>query len=130
MADVAGHPGSPESTRRVVLIDNNQVRGAFINMGRKIDGFYEELLDQKLVEAVNNDFGKAVLKLPNQGIGEVREEVSIYFSAVAMQQISAIAKKYWITDPQALNELFQISRTNLIQGFRIGQNMSDKFKAS
>jgi hypothetical protein len=99
-------------------------------VGRKADTFYDELLDQQLVEAINNDFGKAILKLPNQGLGEVREEVSIYFSAVAMQQINAIAKKYWITDPQALNELYQINRTNLIQGFRIGQSMQGKFKSS
>lgn len=99
-------------------------------MGRKIDSFYDEILDQQIVEAVNNDFGKAVLRLPNQGMGEVREEVFIYFSAVAMQQVNAIASKYGIDDPSALNELYQLSRTNLIQGFRIGQSMGGKWKPS
>lgn len=99
-------------------------------MGRKIDSFFDELLDQQIYEAVNNDFGKAVLRLPNQGMGEVREEVFIYFSAIAMQQVNAIATKYGIDDPSALNELYQLSRTNLIQGFRIGQTMGGRWNAS
>ena len=99
-------------------------------MGRKIDSFFDELLDKQIVEAVNNDFGKAVLRLPNQGMGEVREEVFIYFSAVAMQQVNAIATKYGIDDPSALNELYQLSRANLIQGFRIGQNMGGRWQPS
>ena len=53
-------------------------------MGRKADTFYDELLDKQIVEAVNNDFGRAVQRLPNQGMGEVRDEVFIYFSAVAI----------------------------------------------
>jgi hypothetical protein len=99
-------------------------------MGRKIDSFFDELLDQQIHEAVNNDFGRAVLRLPNQGMGEVREEVFIYFSAIAMQQVNAIATKYGIDDPSALNELYQLSRTNLIQGFRIGQTMGGRWKSS
>lgn len=99
-------------------------------MGRKIDSFFDELLDQQIYEAVNNDFGRAILRLPNQGMGEVREEVFVYFSAVAMQQVNAIATKYGIEDPSALNELYQLSRTNLIQGFRIGQSMGARFKSS
>jgi hypothetical protein len=92
-------------------------------MGRRADGIFDELLDKQLLEAVNNDFGRAVQRLPNQGMGEVRDEVQIYFSAMAIQQVNAVATKYGINDPNALNELYQISRTNLIQGFRIGQNM-------
>jgi len=92
-------------------------------MGRKAFSFYEELLDQQLAEAVNNDFGKAILRMSNQGMGEVREEVFVYFSAIAMQQVNAVASKHNITDPLALNELYQLTRTNLIQGFRIGQSM-------
>jgi hypothetical protein len=92
-------------------------------MGQKIDSFYDELLDQQLVEAVNNDFGKAVLRMPNQGMGEVRDEVFVYFSAVAMQQINAVAAKHGINDPLALNELYQLTRTNLIHGFKLGQSM-------
>ena len=99
-------------------------------MGRKIDPFFNEILDGELKEAVYNDFGKAVLRLPNQGMGEVREEVFVYFSALAMQQINAIAAKYGIDDPQALNELYQLTRANFIQGFRIGQTMGSKWTAS
>jgi len=99
-------------------------------MGRKIDSFYDELLDQQLVEAINNDFGRAVMRLPNQGRGEVRDEVLVYFSAMAMQQINALSAKHGITDPTALNELYQLSRTNLVQGFRIGQNMGNIWKES
>jgi hypothetical protein len=99
-------------------------------MGKKIDSFYNEVLDGELKEAVFNDFGKAVLRLPNQGMGEVREEVFIYFSAVAMQQINALALKYGIDDAQALNELYQLTRANFIQGFRIGQSMGSRWGAS
>lgn len=99
-------------------------------MGRKIDSFFDEILDREIKEAVYNDFGKDILRLPNQGMGEVREEVFIYFSAIAMQQVNAIAAKYGIDDMDALNELYQLSRTNLIQGFRIGQSMGSKWKSS
>lgn len=99
-------------------------------MGKKIDSFFDEILDQQIKEAVNNDFGRAIQRLPNQGMGEVREEVFVYFSAIAMQQVNAIAAKYGIEDLQALNELYQLSRANLIQGFRIGQTMGSLFKPS
>ncbi len=99
-------------------------------MGSKADSFFDELLDKQIVEAVNNDFGKAVMRLPNQGSGEVRDEVFIYFSAVAIQQVNAIASKYGITDSGALNELYQLTRTNLIQGFRIGQRMGNFWHSS
>jgi hypothetical protein len=99
-------------------------------MGRKADGIFEELLDKQLLEAVNNDFGRAVQRLPNQGMGEVRDEVQIYFSALAIQQVNAVATKYGIADPGALNELYQISRTNLIQGFRIGHSMRGFWQSS
>jgi hypothetical protein len=99
-------------------------------MGRKADSFFDELLDKQIVEAVNNEFGKAVMRLPNQGAGEVRDEVFIYFSAVAIQQVNAIATKYGITDSSALHELYQLTRTNLIQGFRIGQRMGNTWHAS
>src|ERR1700761_4763523 len=99
-------------------------------MGRKSDSFYSDLLSHELVEAVNNDFGKAVLRLPNQGRGEVREEVLVYFSAIAMQQVNAIAQKHGINDQDALHELYQLSRANLVQGFRIGQDMKKLWSAS
>ena len=99
-------------------------------MGSKIDSYFNEGTEEKLKEAVFNDFGKAVLRLPNQGMGEVREEVFVYFSAMAMQQVNAIAAKYGIDDVQALNELYQLSRTNFIQGFRIGQSMGSRWGAS
>lgn len=99
-------------------------------MGRKADGIFDELLDKQLLEAVNNDFGRAVQRLPNQGMGEVREEVQIYFSALAIQQVNAVATKYGIADPGALNELYQLSRANLIQGFRIGQRMGGHWQPS
>ena len=99
-------------------------------MGRKADGIFEELLDKQLIDAVNNEFGKAVQRLPNQGMGEVRDEVQIYFSALAIQQVNAVATKYGIADPGALNELYQITRTNLIQGFRIGQSMRGYWQPS
>lgn len=99
-------------------------------MGKKTDSFFNEVLDDELKDAVFNDFGKAVLKLPNQGMGEVREEVFVYFSAMAMQQVNAVASKYGIDDIQALNELYQVTRANFIQGFRIGQSMGSKWGAS
>ncbi len=99
-------------------------------MGRKSDSFYSDLLSHELVEAVNNDFGKAILRLPNQGRGEVREEVLVYFSAIAMQQVNAIAEKHGINDQDALHELYQLSRANLVQGFRIGQDMKKMWSAS
>ncbi len=99
-------------------------------MGRKADGIFDDLLDKQLLEAVNNDFGRAVQRLPNQGMGEVRDEVQIYFSAMAIQQVNAIATKYGINDPGALNELYQLTRTNLIQGFRIGQRMGSYWQPS
>ena len=99
-------------------------------MARRADGIFDELLDKQLLEAVNNDFGRAVQKLPNQGMGEVRDEVQIYFSALAIQQVNAVATKYGIADPGALNELYQLSRTNFIQGFRIGQRMGGYWQPS
>ncbi|HEY9683852.1 MAG TPA: hypothetical protein V6C86_19880 [Oculatellaceae cyanobacterium] len=99
-------------------------------MGRKTESFYTEMLTHEIVEAVNNDFGKAILRLPNQGRGEVREEVLVYFSAIAMQQVNAIAQKHGINDQDALHELYQLSRANLVQGFRIGQDMKKLWSAS
>jgi hypothetical protein len=99
-------------------------------MGRKAESFYADTLSHELVEAINNDFGKAVLRLPNQGRGEVRDEVFIYFSAVAMQQVNVISEKHSIDDAEALHEIYQLMRTNLIQGFRIGQNMKSTWSPS
>ena len=99
-------------------------------MARKADSFYADSLSQELVEAINNDFGRAVLRLPNQGYGEVRDEVFVYFSAIAVQQVNAISEKHSIDDPEALHEIYQLMRTNLIQGFRIGQNMKGSWKPS
>lgn len=99
-------------------------------MATKADGIFDELLDKQILEAVNNDFARAVMRLPNQGMGEVRDEVFIYFSALAIQQVNAIATKYGITDPGALNELYQLNRANLISGFRIGQRMGNTWQAS
>ncbi len=99
-------------------------------MGCRTESFFNEVLDDEIKDAVCNDFGKAILRLPNQGMGEVREEVLVYFSALAMQQVNAIAAKYGIDDLQALNELYQATRTNFIQGFRIGQSMGSKWGAS
>lgn len=92
-------------------------------MGKKAETFYTDSLNHELVEAVNNDFGKAILRLPNQGRGEVRDEVFVYFSAIAMQQVNVIAEKHGIEDPDQLHEIYQFTRTNLIHGFRLGQNM-------
>jgi hypothetical protein len=99
-------------------------------MARKADSFYADSLNQELVEAINNDFGRAVLRLPNQGYGEVRDEVFVYFSAIAVQQVNAISEKHGIDDPEALHEIYQLMRTNLIQGFRIGQNMKSSWSPS
>jgi hypothetical protein len=99
-------------------------------MARKAETFYADALTQEIVEAVTNDFGKAVLKLPNQGRGAVRDEVLVYFSAIAMQQVNAVASKYGINDQDALHELYQLNRTNLVQGFRIGQNLKRMWTAS
>jgi len=99
-------------------------------MGRKADTFFTDALSQEIVEAINNDFGKAILRLPNQGRGAVRDEVLVYFSAMAMQQVNAVAAKYGINDQDALHELYQLNRTNLVQGFRIGQNMKNGWTAS
>ncbi len=99
-------------------------------MGKKADLFYTDSLQHQLIQAINNDFGKAVSRLPNQGYGEVREEVFIYFSALAMQQANVISQKPGISDPDALHEIYQLMRTNLIQGFRIGQNMGGHWSPS
>lgn len=99
-------------------------------MARKADNFYADLLTAELADAFTNDFGKAILKLPNQGRGEVHDEVLVYFSAMAMDQINSIAMKHGINDPEALHELYEITRHNLIQGFRIGQNMKGSWKPS
>jgi len=99
-------------------------------MARKADSFYVDNLTHELVEAINNDFGKAILRLPNQGRGEVRDEVYIYFSAIAMQQVNVISEKHGIEDAEALHEIYQLMRTNLIQGFRIGQNMKGSWSPS
>ena len=99
-------------------------------MARKAASFYADSPTHELVEAINNDFGKAVLRLPNQGRGEVRDEVYIYFSAIAMQQVNAISEKHGIDDAEALHEIYQLMRTNLIQGFRIGQNMKASWSPS
>ena len=74
-------------------------------MARKADAFYTDLLTQELANAVTNDFGKAVLRLREHGQGEVRDEVFVYFSAIAMQQVTAIADKHGINDTAALHEL-------------------------
>ena len=99
-------------------------------MGKRAEGIFDDLLDKQILEAVNNDFGRAVQRLSNQGMGEVRDEVQIYFSALAIQQVNAVASKYGINDPSALHELYQVSRTNFISGFRIGQNMRGFWQAS
>ena len=96
-------------------------------MAKRAESFY---MSHELIEAVNNDFGKAVLRLPNQGRGEVRDEVFVYFSAIAMQQVSVISEKYGIDDDEFLHEVYQLMRTNFIQGFRIGQNMKGSWSPS
>lgn len=99
-------------------------------MARKIDGYYDQMLNAQIQDAITNDFGRAIMKLPNQGMGEVRDEVFIYFSAVAMEQINVLSSKYGIDDVNALNELYQMCRSNLIQGFRIGQKMGSNWSPS
>jgi hypothetical protein len=99
-------------------------------MGRKTDSFFLDTLNHELVDAINNDFGKAILRLPNQGLGEVRDEVFVYFSAIAMQQVNAISTKHGIDDPAALHEVYHLMRANFIQGFRIGQNMKSHWTSS
>ncbi len=99
-------------------------------MAMKADNFYTDLLTAELADAFTNDFGKAILKLPNQGRGEVHDDVLVYFSAVAMDQVNTMAAKHGITDQEALHELYQMTRHNLIQGFRIGQNMKGIWRPS
>jgi len=99
-------------------------------MGRKAETYFADALTQEICEAVNNDFGKAILRLPNQGRGAVRDEVLVYFSAIAMQQVNAVAAKYGISDQDALHELYQLNRTNLVQGFRIGQGLKSTWQPS
>lgn len=99
-------------------------------MAMKADNFYTDLLTAELADAFTNDFGKAILKLPNQGRGEVHDDVLVYFSAVAMDQVNVIASKHGITDQEALHELYQLTRHNLIQGFRIGQNLKGTWRPS
>jgi hypothetical protein len=99
-------------------------------MATKAESFYADLLTAQIADAVTNDFGKAILRLPNQGRGEVHDDVDVYFSAIAMEQINSIADKHGITDAGALHELFQLTRHNLIQGFRIGQSMRGNYKPS
>lgn len=99
-------------------------------MGKKADSFFTDTLQHQLIEAINNDFGRAVSRLPNQGYGEVRDEVFIYFSALAMQQVNVISQKHGIADPDVLHEIYQLMRTNFIQGFRLGQNMKGNWSPS
>ncbi|MBX9693446.1 MAG: hypothetical protein K2Z81_13745 [Cyanobacteria bacterium] len=99
-------------------------------MGTKADNFYSDLLAAELADAFTNDFGRAILRLPNQGRGEVHDDVLVYFSAVAMEQVQTIATKYSINDQDTLHEIYQLTRHNLIQGFRIGQNMKGAWRPS
>ena len=99
-------------------------------MATKTENFYQDLLTAELAEAFTNNFGKAVLKLPNQGRGEVHDDVLVYFSAVAMDQVNVIANKHGINDQEALHEIYQLTRQNLVQGFRIGQGMGGNWKPS
>lgn len=99
-------------------------------MARKTENFYCDLLTSEMTEAFTNDFGKAILRLPNQGRGEVHDDVVVYFSALAMDQVNSIASKYGINDPDALHEMFQLTRLNLVQGFRIGQSMKGSWRPS
>jgi hypothetical protein len=99
-------------------------------MAIKAESFYADLLTAQIADAVTNDFGKAILRLPNQGRGSVHDDVDVYFSAIAMEQVNSIAEKHGITDATALHEIFQLTRHNLIQGFRIGQNMKGKYQPS
>ena len=99
-------------------------------MAIKTENFYQDLLTAELADAFTNNFGKAVLKLPNQGRGEVHDDVLVYFSAMAMDQVNVIANKHVITDQDALHEIYQLTRQNLVQGFRIGQGMKGNWKPS
>lgn len=99
-------------------------------MATKADNFYSDLLTAELADAFTNDFGRAILRLPNQGRGEVHDDVLVYYSAVAMDQVNTIAVKHGITDQETLHELYQLMRHNLVQGFRIGQNMKGVWKPS
>jgi hypothetical protein len=99
-------------------------------MATKAENFYTDLLTAELADAFTNEFGRAVLRLPNQGRGEVHDDVLVYFSAVAMDQVNTIASKHAIQDQETLHELYQMMRHNLIQGFRIGQNMKGVWKPS
>ena len=99
-------------------------------MAIKADSFYSDLLIAQIAEAVTNDFGKAILKLPNQGRGQVHDDVDVYFSAIAMEQVNSLADKHGLTDAAALHEIFQLTRHNLIQGFRLGQKLKGKFQPS
>jgi hypothetical protein len=99
-------------------------------MATKADNFYADLLTAELADAFTNDFGRAVLRLPNQGRGEVHDDVLVYFSAIALDQVNTIAVKHGINDQETLHELYQLMRHNLITGFRIGQNMKGVWKPS
>ncbi|MBN9394074.1 MAG: hypothetical protein J0H83_02430 [Candidatus Melainabacteria bacterium] len=99
-------------------------------MAIKADSFYTDLLTAQIADAVTNNFGQAILKLPNQGRGSVHEDVDVYFSAIAMEQVNSISEKYGINDPEALHEIFQTTKLNLLQGFRIGQNMRGIYQGS
>ncbi len=99
-------------------------------MARKAESFYADMLTEQLAEAVTNDFGMAVLKLPNQGRGEVHDDVLVYFSALAMDQVNAISQKHGVMDPTVLHEIYQLTRNNFIQGFRIGQGMKGTWTPS
>ncbi|MDZ4833969.1 MAG: hypothetical protein SGJ27_09355 [Candidatus Melainabacteria bacterium] len=99
-------------------------------MATKADNFYSDLLTAELADAFTNEFGRAILRLPNQGRGEVHDDVLVYYSAVAMDQVNTIAVKHGITDQETLHELYQLMRHNLVQGFRIGQNMKGVWKPS
>ena len=99
-------------------------------MATKADNFYSDLLTAELADAFTNEFGRGILRLPNQGRGEVHDDVLVYYSAVAMDQVNTIAVKHGITDQETLHELYQLMRHNLVQGFRIGQNMKGVWKPS
>lgn len=96
-------------------------------MAIKANSFYADLLTAQIADAVTNNFGQAVLKLPNQGRGTVHDDVDVYFSAVAMEQVNAISEKHGISDPEALHEIFQFTKHNLLHGFRLGQGMRGSF---
>ncbi len=55
---------------------------------------------------------------------------SFYADLLTAQIADAVAAKHGINDPACLNEIFQLTRHNLIQGFRIGQNMKGKYQPS